>query len=210
MRSSGHVCIVAVVLLLAVVPLGEADAIGGPDTSPSQQFYIKAGVGPSMMYAPGVAGPDGVGIAATLGGGIYSEDGALPGGDVMPVHGAEFNAMYSRVGVPGDDGGAGDLMGLTGDLRIQPTLGAVKPAAFLGAGFKMIEYHDGPSQHFNPGMSLRAGVGLDVMLGRVSVGGQFLFSAHQYARTSGTEPDWIGWGQPVLFGALTGHATFFF
>lgn len=205
------VCTLAVLLLLVVVSVGDAQAIGGPDTGPSQQWYVKAGAGPSMVFAPEAADPDTIGFAATVGGGIYREDGSLPGSDVIPVHGVELNAVYSHFGLRDDyTGGTGDLRGLTGDIRVQPTLGIVRPTAFVGAGFFLVNWLHGTSRRINPGMSLRAGVGLDVMLGNVSVGGQFLLSAHQYARTSGFEPDWIGWNRPVLFGALSGHATFYF
>lgn len=118
-------------------------------------------------------------------------DKALPGIGYNLAVGAKGKLLGAELGLNGggytlDPGNASTdigLIGLSGDLKVQPSIGIFEPFAYLGVGGYAL--HDGVINEASGGIGVRAGLGADFRFDKVALRAQYQFGLYGMGNESG-------------------------
>ncbi|MFU8806922.1 MAG: hypothetical protein ACNA8W_24150, partial [Bradymonadaceae bacterium] len=75
------------------------------------------------------------------------------------------------------------VMGLSGDLKLQPSIGFFEPFIFAGLGGYL--FQDGIMQESALGGALRMGLGADLRFDNIAIGARYLYSMYGFSNQAG-------------------------
>lgn len=118
-------------------------------------------------------------------------DGALPGTHLNVALGAKGRVWGMELGFNGAgykfdpdlQGVDLSVMGLSGDLKFQPSFGVIEPFALVGLGGYV--FQDAIMQEMALGGAFRMGFGLDLRFASFALGGRYLYSVHGFSNEAG-------------------------
>lgn len=123
---------------------------------------------------------------------------ALPGQDYSLALGVKGDWVGAELGLTGGgyrfdpDASGNDLaiVGVTGDLRLQPKIEFVEP--YVKAGVGVHRMYDGPIDEASSGASLRLGAGVDLRSEHWGAGVEYLWSGYSLEGDTGAYGGQLG------------------